>query len=129
MHALGVVIKWIFLLLGVLFFLILSALAFGWYSNNLGAILAVPSTMFSTSAPVSPSAQNAPQDANPILNATQEAALRAVGVDPATIPTPSTITDEQKACLLNAVGEARAREIIAGAAPTFAELLSAKDCL
>lgn len=118
-------VKWFFLVLGVTFFLMLCALAYGWHAYDLGALfnarVVAPSTV--------PAAQDAPRDESPALNASQEAALRTVGIDPAVIPTASTITDEQKACLLAAVGEARAREIIAGAAPTFSEMLSAKDCL
>ena len=66
-------------------------------------------------------------DENPYLSETQEEMVKAVGIDPRALPT--TLTDTQKACLLTAIGEARAREIIGGASPTMAELFSAKGCL
>jgi len=66
------------------------------------------------------------KDSNPYLSASQEAALEKVGVNPATLPT--SVTDTQKTCLINAVGEVRANEIKAGAMPTVTEILKAKAC-
>lgn len=57
----------------------------------------------------------------------QEQALRAAGVDPSTVP--SSITEAQGDCMIQAVGEERAEAIMGGAQPTFTEIVKASACL
>jgi ABC-type Fe3+-hydroxamate transport system substrate-binding protein len=66
-------------------------------------------------------------DANPSMSPAQEAALRAFGVDPATVP--ASITAEQEACFVAKLGATRTAEIKAGDVPTAAELFTAKACI
>lgn len=66
-------------------------------------------------------------DSHPTLNESQEAALETVGIDPATLP--SSITPEQEACFVEAIGQARVDEIKAGGSPTASEVFSARGCI
>lgn len=114
-------LKYFFLALGVVFFAILLFAAYFSYTSGISprAIFSNPAALI-TDTPAS-------GDAHPYLSASQEASLRAVGVNPASLPT--SLTDAQKACLLTAVGEARAKEIIGGSSPTMTELFKAKSCI
>lgn len=64
---------------------------------------------------------------NPKLSPAQNAALETVGINPAAVPT--SFTPEQRACMLEAVGSARAEAILGGAAPTAEEFVKARACL
>ncbi len=66
-------------------------------------------------------------DAHPGMSPAQEAALRAFGVDPATVPT--SISAEQEACFVAKLGATRTAEIKAGDVPTAAEFFTAKACI
>ena len=66
-------------------------------------------------------------DKNPALNAEQEQALDTVGVDPASLPT--TITPTQQECFIEVLGQARVDEIVAGDTPTATEFFHARGCL
>jgi hypothetical protein len=72
---------------------------------------------------------NSGSDQNTGLSAEQERALEAFGVDPSSIPSPSSITPEQEACFEEKLGKERVAEIKAGASPTAAEFFQAKDCV
>ena len=63
----------------------------------------------------------------PTLSASQEAALRAVGIDPSNLP--STITAEQEDCFVEKLGSERVGEIKAGGTPTFEEFIKGRDCI
>jgi hypothetical protein len=63
------------------------------------------------------------------LSDTQKKALEAVGVNPATLPSPSSITPAQEACFTEKLGATRVAEIKAGASPTATEIFTAKTCL
>ncbi len=65
-------------------------------------------------------------DANPMLSAEQESALRAFGMDPASLPT--SITPEMEACFTSALGASRVAEIKGGASPSASEFFKAKSC-
>lgn len=130
------VVAWFFYILGVIFFLMIIAGAYIYVADPFGfnALLSVPAmqavendTTQSDTAATSPGAvQKEPTDKHPILSDTQEKVLETVGIDPSTIP--SSVTDSQKQCLINAVGEARANEIKAGALPTPMEIIKAQSC-
>lgn len=67
------------------------------------------------------------EDKSPVLNATQEKALEAVGIDPAKVP--AKISPEQEACFTDILGTERVAEIKAGATPTATEIFTARGCL
>ncbi len=64
---------------------------------------------------------------HPLLSTDQEQTLSELGVDVANIPT--TISPEMETCLVNAVGEERAMEIVNGSTPTAIEIVKASGCL
>jgi hypothetical protein len=66
-------------------------------------------------------------DSNPMLNESQETALKTVGIDPASLPT--TISPEQEACFEVAIGADRVEEIKAGGTPTAIEIFRGRGCL
>ena len=118
------VLKYFFLFLGIVFFFILVCGGYLLYSGNFStsALFSVPTF----ASPQNSTGKDMASDANPYLSASQETVLRGVGIDPSALPT--TLTDVQKTCLLQTVGEGRAREIIGGATPTIAEIYNAKSC-
>lgn len=63
----------------------------------------------------------------PFLSEEQKKTLANFGIDPASLP--STITPTQEACFKTKLGDARFSEISAGASPSITEFLSAKSCL
>jgi hypothetical protein len=63
------------------------------------------------------------------LSDSQKKALEAVGVNPATLPSPSSITPAQEACFTSKLGATRVAEIKAGASPTAVEIFTAKACI
>lgn len=111
--------------LGFIFLLLILAGVYFYFADPLG-IRTLPAEK-TNDAPSSETGSSAGGDAHPYLSEGQEKILRAVGVDPAKLPT--SLTPEQQACLINAVGEARANEIKAGALPTPVEIFKAKGCL
>lgn len=122
-------LKSFFMSLGVVFLAILLYGAYFAYSNDID-----PRALFSSSTP-SPRAAGGGEastgaageaSAETRLSASQEAALRAMGIDPAIL---TSLTETQKTCIYAAVGQARAAEIIAGATPSASELFKAKGCL
>lgn len=130
-------IAWFFYLLGVIFFLLILAGVYIYVADPFGlnALLTVPA-MPTIEEKVAPrekftpdtsTVQDVPADKHPALTPTQERVLETVGIDPSTLP--ASVTDTQKQCLINAVGEARANEIKAGALPTVSELVRAQACL
>ncbi|MFH1286411.1 MAG: hypothetical protein ABII02_01525 [Candidatus Magasanikbacteria bacterium] len=64
---------------------------------------------------------------HPLLSADQEQTLYSLGVDIANIPTQ--ITPELQKCAEETLGRERLNEIIAGASPSLADIMKAKDCL
>lgn len=66
-------------------------------------------------------------DRNPMLNESQESALETFGIDPASLP--STISPEQEACFIEAIGADRVEEIKAGDTPTATEIFRGRGCL
>lgn len=66
-------------------------------------------------------------DNSPLLNTSQEKALENLGVNVSQLPTE--VTPAMQECLVNAVGQDRAGEIIAGDTPTALDILKARNCL
>ena len=63
----------------------------------------------------------------PFLSDAQKKTLASFGIDPASLP--SSITPTQEECFKTKLGATRFAEISAGASPSIAEFLSAKSCL
>lgn len=61
------------------------------------------------------------------LSSAQIDALVNLGIDPAAVP--SSISAEQEACFVAALGAERVEEIKAGAVPSAFELLKAESCM
>ncbi len=66
-------------------------------------------------------------DRNTNLTPGQENALILIGIDPSGIPTK--ITPEQEACFVGKLGQERVDEIKSGDSPTAVEVFTAKDCV
>ena len=64
---------------------------------------------------------------NPLLNASQEKALEAMGINPANLPTK--ITPEMETCFDTKLGTVRTTEIKNGATPTATDFFKARACL
>ena len=109
-----------FVSLGVIFFIILFGLGYVYFSDAFGvrSLLSGASTSNKTTESV---------DKNPLLNATQEKTLEAIGVDPTKLPT--AITPEMLACFNIELGTTRTEEIKNGSTPTATDYLKAKSCL
>jgi len=123
------VLKYFFCTLGVIFFFILCGVAYFWITDPFNVR---PVIMEVISQGGLQNVGDVFQDAgvtldqNPALTTTQEAALRTIGIDPATVP--STITPEMKECFADILGLARVNEIINGAQPTAVEVIKTKEC-
>jgi len=63
---------------------------------------------------------------HPLLSEDQEIILESVGIDTSTLPTE--ITQKQIDCGVEALGEERALEIMAGSTPTLTDILQAQHC-
>lgn len=118
------VIELFFIVLGVLFFLLLL---FGVYLYTVDPFNLKPlfSVVIESKSADSATATSTPAD-HPLLNTTQEAALEAVGINPATLPT--SISDEQEACFLTLLGTERVEAIKTGATPTASEVFATREC-
>lgn len=64
---------------------------------------------------------------NPLITSEQERLLKAVGVDPATLP--SKITPAMEQCFYTKLGATRVAEIKKIGAPSIADYLAARSCL
>ncbi len=117
------ILNYFFTTLGVIFFVILIVLVHV-YMTSSSTVAFSPSAV---QAVLTQNENSAAVDEIPYLSEAQENMVKAVGVDPASLPT--TLTEAQMACLLTAVGAARAQEIIGGETPTMSELFKAKACL
>jgi len=71
--------------------------------------------------------KDTPATAGFTLSATQKQALINLGIDPASVPTAISAT--QESCFVNVLGEARVSEIKAGAVPNAIEFFKAKSCI
>jgi hypothetical protein len=104
--------------LGIIFLMVIL-IGFGFFLAN-----GTGSRAFSF--PSISAAKDGEADANPMLTTEQEAALRAFGMDPASLPT--SITPEMEACFTSTLGADRVAQIKAGDAPSASEFFKAKGC-
>lgn len=110
--------------LGVLFLLQIAVLAYLWYADPL-ELRPVILQLVGRTAHTEERGDTA--DAHPLLDAEQESALQALGVDPATLP--RTLSPELVACFRRTLGDARVDAIQGGERPTAADLFDARSCL
>lgn len=136
--------KWIyrfFVLLGIIFFVILLALAYFiivdpynlrpvfqsmYETNSTRESDTVPSNINSdadSTADTTPTPSRAPTG----VNENQAKALESVGINPESVP--AQFTPEQITCFVGILGQARVDAIVAGATPTPTEFFQAKGCL
>lgn len=94
-------------------------------SNNVAEPLVEGSFESDSNNPLSDAA--VVPDTHPALSASQESALKNVGINPATLP--SSISPDQEQCFIEAIGVTRVEEIKAGDAPTPTEIFKARECL
>jgi len=119
-----------FVTLGVIFFFLIIAGIYFYITDPLGLR---PLLSGAKSSPQS-SQENThtndgtvpEQENNSQLSPTQQKALEAFGIDPSSVST--SISPEQKACFVEALGQERVEEIKAGDSPTATEFFKAKPC-
>lgn len=133
-----------FVTLGVIFFGLLTCVAYLWVADPWGIKPFImsngsASSMQSTNTPFTgkeagvganldtTTTTSDPNDKNPNLNSSQEDALKLIGIDPAALPT--SITPKQEVCFTEKLGIERVTAIKAGATPEVVELFKAKECL
>lgn len=117
------ILTYFFVTLGVIFFVILSALAYVWFTDSYGI-----RSLFTKdeAAETVESGSVGVVDKHPGLSSEQETALEKIGIDPAALP--SSITPEMEACFVDKLGSARVAEIKAGASPTPLEAVTTASC-
>jgi hypothetical protein len=110
----------IFMILGIIFTIIILLLAIVVLIKPYGVdvVKVVPALL--NENPKSSSS-------NPYLTSKQAAVLESIGVNPNTLPTK--ITPSQQKCATAILGETRVKEIVSGATPSVIEVLKVKDCL
>lgn len=127
-----------FVVLGVVFFVILLALAYLWFADPFELRPLIdsyrsPISVSSVATSSAPANESAPSEAatvddkNPNLTPAQANALEFIGVDVTALP--DSITPDQLACFTRVLGAPRVAEIQSGAAPTPIEILKAKECI
>jgi hypothetical protein len=121
------IIRGFFLTLGVIFFCLLLVGTWFYIADpyEIRPLIA----MLRAQPAQSGDSPAAGSSSNPALSPAQSAALESVGIDPSTVPSASSFTPEQRTCMLEAVGEARAQAILGGAVPTAEEFAKARACL
>lgn len=128
-----------FVILGVIFFCIILALAYLWVADPYNIKPYIYQTNTSETdinkgqkeSPESTSSTTATTEASAGvsggLTEGQQNALELVGIDPAVLP--EKLTPEQEQCFVGEFGQVRVDEIKAGASPTPLEVLTGKHCL
>jgi hypothetical protein len=129
-----------FVTLGVIFFVLLCALAYVWFADpfNIRPMIqmltsdtqsTVQAEKSNTTTPSSSSVtpdSSGTLDKHPALSAEQESTLESVGINPANLP--SSITPAMEACFVAKLGESRVAEIKTGVSPTPSEVFTTREC-
>ena len=135
------IIKTFFVALGVIFFILLVIVIYFFIKDpyNLRPILmpVISEMIFpnsSSSDDLKTISNNTPEyttslkvNGSSSLTSDQANALKAIGVDPNSLPT--TITPEQEECFVKIFGQTRVNEIKAGGTPTATEFIKGTSCL
>jgi len=131
--------KWVyrfFVVLGVIFFLILSGIAYlviadpfniKPFLSSMSEINANNSNNYSNGSIETSTTTRTSEVNNDGISEGQAEALRTVGINPNSVP--NQFTPEQTTCFVSVLGQERVDAIIAGATPTPVEFYQAKDCL
>jgi len=123
-------LKYIFILLGIVFLAILLVAGYFFFFTPLGDIIQgaidVPA-IISPEGAAGAEGQGEVVDKNPLLNEGQEEALQGIGVDPGKLP--SEITPQMEECFTEKLGAERVAEIQAGDSPSPLEFFKAQSCL
>lgn len=125
-----------FVVLGIIFFIIILGMAYLFVADpfNLKPLFSsfniTPSTVIDVAGLIN-NTQNTTSPTsdtktNSLISAQQEQILKAIGVNPDTLPTE--ITPALEKCLLEKVGAQRAEEIAKGADITTMDFLKASAC-
>ena len=120
-------LTYFFCTLGVLFFLLMCAGAYVWFSDAYGVRTLVTMLTSPPNAYEHTEVTGDGIDKHSALNEAQEAALETVDINPENVP--SSITPAQETCFVEVLGQSRIDEIKAGESPTPAEILQAGKCL
>ena len=139
------IIRTFFVALGVIFFILLVIVIYFFIKDpyNLRPILmpvirpVISEMIFSNSSSsddLKTISNNTPEyttslkvNGSSSLTSDQANALKAIGVDPNSLPT--TITPEQEECFVKIFGQIRVNEIKAGDTPTATEFIKGTSCL
>ena len=135
------IIRTFFVALGVIFFILLVIVIYFFIKDpyNLRPILmpVISEMIFSNSSSsddLKTISNNTPEyttslkvNGSSSLTSDQANALKAIGVDPNSLPT--TITPEQEECFVKIFGQTRVNEIKAGGTPTATEFIKGTSCL
>ena len=114
-----------FVTLGVIFFIIILALSYLFIADP----FKIKPMLFGSKQSIVDSKTGVTTQKTSALSDSQKKALEAVGINPANLPSPSSITPAQEACFTQKLGAARVSEIKAGATPTAVEIFTAKSCI
>ena len=119
-----------FVVLGVIFSIIILGLIYLYVADPFNIKPIIFGTTINTAIPTpSPNSTKTPKTTQTNLSDPQKKALESVGINPSTLPSPSTITPVQEACFVGKLGSARVAEIKAGAVPTAVEIFTSKVCI
>ena len=128
-------LTYFFVTLGVIFFVVLWGLAYVWFADpfNVRPLISlmtadseVAGEVEQQARPIGDSSETSPTDKNSKLSPEQESALKAIGVNPESLP--STLTPEMEACFVATLGQARVAEIKGGESPTPQEVFASRSC-
>lgn len=118
-----------FITLGVTFFIIILIGVYLFVVDPYGIkplIKNLTGGSVSTAVPASTPAVSVAPKKNPLITSEQERALKALGIDPATLP--SKITSEMEQCFYTKLGATRVAEIKKSGTPSIADYLAARSC-
>ncbi|MSU75628.1 MAG: hypothetical protein EXS55_03885 [Candidatus Magasanikbacteria bacterium] len=114
-----------FITLGVIFFVLIVAGVYLYVADPYGIKPLIKSFTGGSESTVT-SAGSPASKTNPLLTPAQNQTLKAVGIDPTTLP--SKITPEMEQCFYAKLGATRANEIKNGAEPTMSDYFTARSC-
>ena len=117
------ILRVLFVVLGIIFFLLIIA-GFYLYQSDFYGIKTIVNYEQKESIDTGDTYHN---DKNSTLSTEQENQLERVGIDPATVPTE--ISPEMEECFVDKLGEKRVREIAGGASPNALEIVKVEPCL
>jgi len=122
MKTLLKILNVLFVILGVIFFILLLVVAYLWIADPFN----VKPLLFPAQTPASNTMTKTPSN-NPLLTQEQIAGLQKLGIDTSKIP--SSISPAMESCLVAKLGAVRTTEIKQGSLITAIDLYQAQSCL